>query len=290
MENEISIREEIQYKINNISKLSTLPAGAQSILDLVNSPKSNAADLEKVINTDQVLTSRILKTANSAYYGFQKEVATLKLAVVILGFDTIKGLALSCSIIENIKLDDGLKQFDLRSFWEHSISTAVIAQAISKSLGHNVSGEAFVAGLLHDIGMLILAEEFPDLLVSVIEEIKENNTELRLAEIKHLGCTHHEIGFWLMTKWNFPESLKNVILHHHEFLTMEKFQLAKTIEVADKLSCYNGYKGPISKEVTEAEIVSLLTPKEYSKVVPLSTEAIEKSVHLFQSLLPSESL
>lgn len=289
MENVTLIREDIQYKINNISKLATLPSVAQSILDLVNSPKSNAKDLEKVINTDQVLTSRILKTANSAFYGFQKEVATVKLAVVILGFDTIKGLALSCSIIENIKLNDEFTHFNLRSFWEHSISTAVIAQSISKILGHNVSGEAFVAGLLHDIGMLILAEEFPELLNTVMEEVEQNGTELSIAEIKHLGCTHHEVGYWLMNKWNFPESLKNAILHHHDFLSLEKFQLSKTIEISDKLSCIHGFMGPIKNIVSEADIISLLSPKEYSKVIPVATETIEKSVHLFQALVPSES-
>ena len=284
---EKTIKEQIKYKIDNISKLSTLPTVASKIIELVNNPNSSAAHIEKAIATDQVLTARILKMANSAYYGFQKEVATVKLAIVILGFDTIKSLVISCSIIENIKIDSDQTGFNLDEFWSHSIATALIAQRIAKKIGYSMSGEAFVAGLLHDIGVLILVEEVPEIFDRIVQ-LKNDLTEPishEDLEMQVMDCTHHEVGNWLMTKWNFPEMLRKAVLSHHSRQNIAENKLGYVVEIADLIACHIGYKGVFELDIIEDDLLEVLTQKQVQDFIPLAKEAVESGSSFFDAFI-----
>src|SRR5512133_1566252 len=131
----------------SILGLPTLPTVVSKMIELVDNPRTSAASLSRLISTDQALTARLLKLANSAYYGFQREISTVNMAIVVLGFNTVKDMGLSLSVFDMFKEGDTAGAFDTTQFWEHSVGCGIAARAIARFCGHRLAGEAFVAGL-----------------------------------------------------------------------------------------------------------------------------------------------
>lgn len=198
--------------VEEIGEIPTLPAIIRTISEIVNDPDSSTADLAKVISSDVGLSSKILKFANSAAFGFSREISDIQHAITLLGFQQTQTLALSVPVFENlIKLAD----FDFKSFWSHSLRCAQLSRLLSLSLSNREIGSAFVAGLFHDIGQVVLAmsmrgkQEEADALQS---ETDMNPIE---AEEKVLGITHAEIGFLLGEHWLLPSALTAAMRYHH---------------------------------------------------------------------------
>ena len=213
----------IQTKINKIKSLTekviglpTLPTVVSKMIELVDNPKTSARSLTNLISTDQALTAKILKLANSAYYGFPREIATVNLAVVVLGFNTVKDMGLSLSVMDAFKSanEDGI--FEMSDFWEHSIGCAVGAKMLARSLGYRVSSEAFVAGLLHDMGKVVISQYLREDFKKIINKVYKERCDLRIAEIEVLGVTHAKVGAWLAKKWNMPKCIVHSIEFHHK--------------------------------------------------------------------------
>ena len=154
-------RQRLKRITQSIIGLPTLPTVITELISLIDNPKTNARKVAQLISTDQALTAKILKLANSAFYGFPREIATVDLAVVVLGFETVKNLGLSVSVLERFSgTDGGVDEFDRQKFWEHSIACGVSARLLAGKLRYRMPGEAFAAGILHDIGRLILSQYF----------------------------------------------------------------------------------------------------------------------------------
>jgi len=233
--------EQIKRIAQNILSLPALPTIIAKMIELIDNPRTSASQLTKLISTDQVLTAKILKLANSAYYGFPRRIGTINLAIVVLGFDTIKDLGLSASIIERFKRRSGNTSFDMSLFWEHSIACGVIGRRIARELNYRISGEVFVAGLLHDIGKLILNQYFPNEFNEIVERVKKNKESFVQAEIHIIGVGHALIGSWLTEKWNLPSQLVEVIKHHHTpDQAPEQTQIASIVQFADFLCKWRG--------------------------------------------------
>jgi len=178
----------------SISGLPTLPVMVTQMLGLVDNPKTSAADLTRLISTDQAMTAKILKLANSAFYGFPRQIATVSLAVVVLGFDTVKDLGLSISVLEGFADGDSDDLFDWERFWEHSIACGVSAKILAKHLRYRTVGEAFVGGVLHDIGKLILSQYLKEAFSEVLHLARKEELFISEAETQALGVTHAEVG------------------------------------------------------------------------------------------------
>lgn len=209
-------RLEVRDFLKKVEKLPTLPGIAMRIIQTANNPRSAAEDLSRIIMNDQSLASKVLRLVNSAYYGVRNKVASIRQAIVILGFNTIKSLALSTAIMDKFSstTTDG---FSRGEFWKHSIGVAVTNRLISRRLSTNKDMEEtfFMAGLLHDIGKVILDQYFHEEFKRVIDHMRLTRLSFYRAEVEVNGLTHAEIGGLLATQWQLPEEYVSAIRFHH---------------------------------------------------------------------------
>jgi HD-like signal output (HDOD) protein len=185
------------------------------MIDLVDNPKTSAASLARLISTDQSLTAKILKLANSAYYGFPREISTVNMAIVVMGFNSVRDMGLSLSVFDAFKEVPGAASFDLSQFWEHSIGCGVAAKLLARRYHHRYAGEAFVAGLLHDIGKVVLDQYLHADFLEIMKRTNDNVQTLDEAEMAVTGTSHGEIGGWLADKWRLPHVISESIRFHH---------------------------------------------------------------------------
>jgi putative nucleotidyltransferase with HDIG domain len=206
-------REDIRPLVKRIQNLAPLPTLAHSILTIGNDPSSSAADLRNEIEKDQSLTARILKTVNSAYYGFHRKIGNVDRAIVILGFDEIINLTLAACIIEDYQSPDS--NFDRQKFWIHSLGSAYIARELAQKLTSCDAKDAFVLGLLHDFGKVILDQRFKSLFEQILMVAREADTPLHEVEFEVANIDHAEIGGLVAESWRLPVPLVKAIQYHH---------------------------------------------------------------------------
>ncbi len=209
--------ERLKRITRSIINLPTLPTVVAKMIELIDNPQSSALSLSRIIKTDQVLTVRILRMANSAYYGFPNPISSINLAIVVLGFDTIRNLGLSVAVISRLaRAANDEELLDYTRFWEHSAAVAVASRMLARMHGfRGMESEAFVAGLIHDIGKLILSQHQTANYSKCLNLVSERNISLAAAEELVFGVTHAEVGSWLASRWNLPDPLTEAIRLHH---------------------------------------------------------------------------
>lgn len=230
MENEI-----LKEKVQNILQLPALPTIAVEVASLIDNPNTSVSKLTQVISADQVLTAKVLKIANSPFYGFQRKISTLDFAIMVLGFDSLKEILISVSLISAFKKKED-KYFHSKEFWEHSLATGIAGRTLARQLGYRISGESFVAGLIHDIGILVTHQYFHEDYVRIVEAVTDGKSSFQEMEPKVLMSTHGDIGAWLAERWNLPEQLIEAIkFHHRPELAERNPQLTALIHFVDYL-------------------------------------------------------
>ena len=147
--------KELKKRLSNIQNLPALPVVVNNVIKLTQNPDSTAFEIAEAIAQDQTLASKVLRTANSAYYGFPKKITTINYAIVVLGLNNIKNIVLSTSIMTQFPMMGKDSLFDLKDFWKHSLLCGIISKKISSHIGIKNSDEIFMCGLLHDFGKLI---------------------------------------------------------------------------------------------------------------------------------------
>ena len=188
-------QQRLQKITQSIIGLPTLPTVITQMIGLIDNPQTSARDVSRLISTDQALTAKILKLANSAFYGFPREISTVNHAVVVLGFETVKSLGLSVSVLERFASGGSNSQFDRQRFWEHSIGCGVAARMLAARLRYRVPGEAFAAGILHDIGKLILSQYFAEEFGEIMAVVDERDVYIGKAEeAKAIGGLNGQDG------------------------------------------------------------------------------------------------
>ena len=195
--------------------LPTLPTVISKLIKVVDNPKTSVSSLSNLISTDQALTARILKMANSAYYGFSREIYTVNMAIVVMGFNAVKEMGLSLSVFDAFKDLSNIKHFDAAQFWQHSIGSGVAAKMLANRYVKKLAGEAFVAGLLHDIGKVVVSQYMHKEFAEIMTRVADNTISLEDAELDVLGTNHSEIGGWLTDRWRLPVVISECIKHHH---------------------------------------------------------------------------
>ncbi len=203
------------YVINKVNDIKSLPDIILKIIDLTNDPDSTVRDMEALILKDQVFTSKVLRLANSAYYGYARKISTISQATVLLGFQAIKGIALA-SMAKDIMAEE-LKGYSLAEniLWQQSQTCAIISRHIAKTLKLPEPEEAYIAGLLRDLGKTVLNEHMETEYATVLEKVESEGITFLDAENEVFGYDHAEIGGKIAARWGLPAVLIDAISHHH---------------------------------------------------------------------------
>jgi HD-like signal output (HDOD) protein len=229
-----------------VNSIPTLPAVMSQVISLVEDPKTTAAQLAEFISRDQALTIKILKLANSAFYGFPQKIGTINLAIVVLGFESVKDLGLSASVVETFQANQFGENIDLNLFWHHSLAVAAGCKILARGSNINISGEIFVAGLLHDIGKLVELRFLTDEMKEANDAAKQKKQELYKAELELLGFSHADVGGWLAEQWNLPYHQSNAIYYHpYPWLSFREPNLAMLVNFSNCLAHKAGYRTDI---------------------------------------------
>jgi putative nucleotidyltransferase with HDIG domain len=236
-----------------ITELPPLPVVVQKLISTLDDDRSSAEDVMKVLTSDQAMASKVLKLVNSSFYGMPGEISTPSRAIVILGFSAVRNLAIGLSAASVLSGAD--KNENQRRFWEHSISSAAAAQILARHTKYPDPEEAFIAGLLHDIGQMVLMiavpEEYDLVLATGPDNLLEN-------EEKILGMTHAKAGQMLLKHWGLPSTLTDSIrFHHHTKVFCGKASpLTSLIALADAFAQVHG--GSYERSMTTKEYLELL--------------------------------
>lgn len=225
--------------LQKIETLPTLPIVVTRIMQLVENPKTAAVEISKVVSLDPALTVKILKIVNSAYYGFPKQITTITHAIMILGFEDVKNIAMGISVFDIFK-SKGVKdvvEFDRIGFWLHSIAVGSCTKLLAKKLRYKNPEEAFICGLLHDIGKIILDQYFHDEFNAVMKLAQEENLLFINAEKRLNDMDHAEIGRVVAKKWGLPSTIIDCIAGHHNPAACETNQLVVALVHASDVFC-----------------------------------------------------
>lgn len=231
----------LEYIVNKVDDMKALPEIINKLIALTDDPDSTVQDMEKVILQDQVLTTKILRLANSAYYGYARKISTVSQATILLGFQAIKGIALASTV--RTYLMDELRGYSLdkNELWSQSQTCAIISRFIAKSIKYSNPEEAYIAGLLRDIGKTVLNQHMEKEYMEVLSKMEENNISFLDAEKEVLGFGHTEIGEKIAEKWDFPKDLVEAICYHHtpELANINPL-LVSIVHVADAITMMMG--------------------------------------------------
>lgn len=187
----------------------TLPGIFEKITLLIDSPSTTAEDVAKIISSDQALSAKVLRVVNSVFYGFPGRISNLTHALIILGFDVVKGLVLSTSVF------DMMLARGFHGLWEHSLGCAVTAGVIARKTNDPHPEEVSIAALLHDIGKVILKIEISEKSSLIDQTALEKQISTYEAEEEILGFNHATVGKWLCKEWHLPNQLADPIIYHH---------------------------------------------------------------------------
>ncbi|MHB9145937.1 MAG: HDOD domain-containing protein [Symbiobacteriia bacterium] len=202
--------------LREMDDLPPMPSGAARVLAMVGDPRTDLDDLVSVVGGDIALSARVLKLANSAYYGFPRQVATLREAIVIMGMNTLKELVITAWSYEMGRRPLPGYALDGGELWRHSLLCGAAARQLAKQVRFPTPEEAYVAGLLHDFGKLVLAQYVGQEYQDLLENVEKGGTSFVEAERRVLGIDHAQLGGQLALKWNLPLNLAEAIANHHQ--------------------------------------------------------------------------
>lgn len=267
--------------------LPPMPFVATKVMQIVSDADATVSELQKVIQDDQALASRILKVANSALYARSRQITTITDAIVMLGFNNIRSLAVA-SATRNLYLKRG-KVLGLKDklLWEHSVAAAIAGRIAAEHVAPKLSDEAFLWGLLHDIGKLVILQKLPNEFDRIVQAVYNDGRTFVDAEQEHLGFTHCEVGAMIVKKWRLSERFENAILNHHN---LDESQgpvdlWVRYIDLANNMCKKLGF-GFVKREDMDLgqdpTTVSLgIAPEKVELILSIANEKIRSEMELF---------
>jgi putative nucleotidyltransferase with HDIG domain len=221
-----------------LRELPAFPSITTKLLQLLSSDDVQVKKLVDLLRSDAALSAEMLRRANSSLYGLRSQVSSLQHAVMVLGFDQTRALAMAVSMGSYLK--STLRIAALRKCWRHSLATALVAEELARHLQFE-QDRAYTAGLLHDIGLLGLMVNYPDAYSDILIVGSENAFDIRIVEQAQFDVNHCEAGAWLAQQWNFPDQIQHVVAHHHDQPPDGEISLTSLIFWASLLSDSLGF-------------------------------------------------
>lgn len=231
----------INSAISDISHIATLPEITVRIIELVENPDSTAHDLHLIIANDPALSARVLKVVNSAFYALPGQIGSINRAIVLLGLNAVKNIAIAASLAKLFRGGRLCPTLAARDLWENAIGVAAGVKLLSERVELGLPDEAFLSGLIHDIGVMVEMQARRPKLLQVVERVEQQGVSFRDAELAVFGVTHEQFGHALCEKWKFPTFLQQVAGFHHRpmELTAESRTIACLVHVADVMAAKN---------------------------------------------------
>jgi putative nucleotidyltransferase with HDIG domain len=268
-----------------IQKMPSLPTTVAKVLEVCNNPRTSPADLNHVISLDPVLVGRVLKLINSAYYGLGQQVTSLVRAIIMLGINTVKNLALSSAVLHNLSSKKDFQALDMEGFWRHSLCVGVAAKVIARRRGVDakLAEEYFTAGLLHDIGKIPLNAVLSKEYVLAISVSDRERISLHLSEQKMIGVDHATAGSMIAAAWRLEGPVGDAITHHHDCLsyTGPHKDLLYSVVMANRFASvmeigFSGNRYPDKLDPSIWEFLGL-NRDVFDEIEPMVTQEIEKA-------------
>jgi putative nucleotidyltransferase with HDIG domain len=261
-------RNELKKIIMDTKTLPTLPSVINKLNTLSENEKSSVQEMAKIVSSDQVLSARILRLANSPSYGFYR-VSTISNAMILLGVNVVKSLALSSSIFE-------IMEKNSVGLWEHSLGVGVAANLIARKLGLPECEEIATAALLHDIGKIIIGLKCSEAETLIRKTISEQEIYSREAERQVLDTDHAEIGAWLSKSWFLPDKLSEPIACHHDVeLSVNHRIKTSVVHLADIIVKASGFGNSGDVYVPQIQKIAWDTLKLNEQLLAEIVEEVE---------------
>lgn len=233
--------QDVQRRVDT---LPTLPEITTFVMNLLEDPDSSAQDVSNVIVRDPSLSGQIMKLVNSAYFGLPQKIGDLNRAIALLGYGRIKNLVLSLSLIRVFRTISKKQREDFSKFWEHSAVVAGLMKRVALRLGLEEPEQAFLTGLLHDVGKVAYMGYFPREYASVVKAATENKESFADAEKEAFAAGHAAVGAWMAKTWNLPSDVVSAIETHHDEGAWDDDLLSAALYFADYAARSRGVACP----------------------------------------------
>ena len=253
-------------------EISTLPEVTMRIVEVVQDPRSTARDLHKIVCNDPVLSARVLRVVNSAFYGLPGQIGSIDRAIMLLGLNAVKNIAIAASLAKMFKQKNLCDDFSGKDLWTHSVAVGASNKLIAKAMGLALPDETFLAGLIHDIGLVAIMQCHGESVIELVQHVKAGISLLE-AEKQVLGADHQEIGMALTKRWKFPRSFQFVSGYHHNPTELaQENRLMAVITRASDILCVQRELG--LKITVDTDTV----PEELLKEMKLSAEQLDEAL------------
>jgi HD-like signal output (HDOD) protein len=250
----------INDAVRKVTAIATLPEVTVRIIRTVEDPSSTAGSLHKIVSHDPALVTRILKVVNSSFYGMPGQIGSIERAIVMLGLNAVKNIAVAASLgqfFRGAKLCEG---FTAKDLWTHCIAVGVTARELAKQMKVPLADEAFLAGMIHDVGLLVSLQLWPEKLRQICETAKAGRQGFCDVERAIIGMDHQQTGMGLAEHWKFPRTCQLVAGYHHQpqLLSDENRLLVTIVHVADVICCQagNGFNLTAAGEALDTAVLS----------------------------------
>lgn len=273
----------IRKVLDDSGRLYSLPQTLAEVLRVVKDETSTAKDLADILTKDPAMTTKILRVVNSPFYGVARQIGSVSQAVVTLGLRQVTALALSTSVYA--MTDKWESCLDRIRFWRHSLGVAIASRTIAEKAGRTNLEEIFVAGLLHDIGLVMLEHSFPEQFPSVWNEAAKGRDELIDLEDQAWGTNHARVGQFLLDQWGLPEDICAAVgMHHNTFAagnTDPEFKMGQIVNLANLICSLNISDHPLREVDQKRDQRQIMT--ENLGLEPTDLLTVEK--HLFNQTI-----
>jgi len=271
-------------KIDGIKELPTLPMIYFKVNKALQNSDASVKGVADIIEMDQAMSSKVLHIVNSSFYGFRSKISSINQAVMILGFNTVKNAIVSVSILDVFAIKEKFSGFDVKKFWAHSIAVAVICKHLAEKSRLAAPEDAFIAGLLHDMGKLIMLQYFKEDFGLIWQAQQKTGLTFYDAERTVLPVDHAQIGGYLARKWLFPNSLIDAIASHHtNKITSANAGLSACVIIANLFSKFKDTELPLINYVFPENINQALNPvlENTGSFIQETQEEIEMAYEFF---------
>lgn len=262
--------------VQGVKEIASLPSIYERLNQVVVNPRASARDIGLVVSEDPGLTARLLKLVNSAFFGFPSKIETVSRALMIVGTEQLKELALATSVVEMFE-EVPVGIVDMESFWKHSLACGVFARCLAAQCNESNVERYFVAGLLHDVGLIVFYLKAPEEAKKVLVRVTKTRQPLDNVERDMFGFDHAEIGELLLKEWNLPSSLQVAVGGHHNPDQVRQYlDEAAIVHIADILAHSLKWGGNGEQRIPHVSLSAWERLKLPESILPKVIEEAEK--------------